>query len=119
MTLGELIDTLKSFPKDYLVFIKPYDLVPHGFTSYRGYYDELALKYDIKGYCTVGDLLKNAKSSTSIVIYIVKGRNLLFSKDFVESLIFPSFTIYDRFCLEHFILSHATVVSIIFVDMKS
>lgn len=44
MTLGELIDTLKSFPKDYLVVIKPYDLIPCGVTSYRGYYDELALE---------------------------------------------------------------------------
>ena len=61
MTLGELINTLKSFPKDYLVFIKPYDLIPHGFASYRGYYDELALEYDVEGHCTVEDLLKVAK----------------------------------------------------------
>lgn len=61
MTLGELINTLKSFPKDYLVVIKPYDLIPQGFTSYRGYYDELALEYDIEGHCTVEELLKVAK----------------------------------------------------------
>ena len=81
MTLGELIDTLKSFPKDYLVVIKPYDLVPNGFDSYRGYYDELALEYDIEGHCTVEDLLKIAKKVVGKELMGYKGGNFLMTKN--------------------------------------
>ena len=81
MTLGELIDTLKSFPKDYLVFIKPYDLVPYGFTSYRGYYDQLALEYDIEGHCTVEKLLKLAKQSVNKTFIGYKGGEFVMTKN--------------------------------------
>lgn len=81
MTLGELIDTLKSFPKDYFVVIRPYDLIPHGFTSYRGYYDELALEYDVKGYCTVEDLLRVAKDVVGKELMGYKGGKFLMTKN--------------------------------------
>lgn len=81
MTLGELIDTLKSFPKDYLVFIKPYDQIPHGFISYRGYYDQLALDYDLEGQCTVEDLLKAAKKVVGKELMGYKGGNFLMTKN--------------------------------------
>ena len=81
MTLGELIDTLKSFPKDCLVFIKPYDLIPIEFDSYRGYYDQLALNYDINGSCTVEKLLKLAKKSVKKTFIGYKGGNFLMTKN--------------------------------------
>ena len=81
MTLGELIYTLKSFPKDYLVFIKPYDLIPTEFDSYRGYYDQLALNYDINGSCTVEKLLKLAKQSVKKTFIGYKGGNFLMTKN--------------------------------------
>ena len=81
MTLGELIDTLKSFPKDYLVFIKPYDLIPDGFASYRGYYDQLALNYDINGSCTVEKLLKLAKQSVKKTFIGYKGGEFVMTKN--------------------------------------
>lgn len=81
MTLGELINTLKSFPKDYLVVIKPYDLIPCGLTSYRGYYNELALEYDIVGHCTVENLLKVAKKVLGKELMGYKGGNFLMTKN--------------------------------------
>lgn len=81
MTLGELIDALKSFPKDYLVFIKPYDLVPIEFDSYRGYYDQLALNYDINGSCTVEKLLKLAKQSVNKTFIGYKGGEFVMTKN--------------------------------------
>lgn len=37
MTLGELIEELKDLDPEAWVYIHPYDLIPTGFDSYRGY----------------------------------------------------------------------------------
>lgn len=81
MTLGELINSLKSFPKDYLVFIKPYDLIPIEFDSYRGYYDQLALNYEVSGVCTVEKLLKLAKQSVKKTFIGYKGGEFIMTKN--------------------------------------
>lgn len=81
MTLGEFIKQLEKIPKNYLVFIKPYDLIPQDFDSYRGYYDQLALNYDINGSCTVEKLLKLAKQSVNKTFIGYKGGEFVMTKN--------------------------------------
>ena len=81
MTLGELIKKLEQLPKNNLVFIKPYDLIPIEFDSYRGYYDQLALSYDINGFCTVEKLLKLAKQSVKKTFIGYKGGEFVMTKN--------------------------------------
>ena len=44
-TLGNLIDELEKYPKEWEVLIEPFHLVPLSFHSYRGYYHDLCLTY--------------------------------------------------------------------------
>jgi len=61
--LGDLISALEGIDPNYMVYIKPYNLRPTGFDSYRGYYEDLSLSYDCDHDCTVADLLKWAKNA--------------------------------------------------------
>jgi hypothetical protein len=45
MKLGELIKAIERVSADRCVYIEPYGLTPGWFSSYRGYYDQLALGY--------------------------------------------------------------------------
>ena len=57
--LGNLIDDLKKYPKDASIEIKPFNLYPTGLTSYRGYYEDLAITYnDGNKKLNCGELLK-------------------------------------------------------------
>ena len=47
-TLGDLIDELEKYPRDWEVLIEPFHLVPCCFTSYRGYYYDLCLTYSTR-----------------------------------------------------------------------
>lgn len=73
MTLGELIEELKDLDPEAWVYIKPYDLVPTGFDSYRGYYEDLALNFDTKGICEVKTLLKWAENTVGKTLLGYKG----------------------------------------------
>lgn len=65
-TLGRLIKDLEALPAGAEVLIAPYDLYPTYFHSYRGYYRDLSLSYELvpqvsKTIKTVGELLAKAK----------------------------------------------------------
>jgi hypothetical protein len=60
MTLGEIIEKLKTFDKNNLIFLDFALLIPIGLDSYRGYYDQLAINYAI-------DIDDNGKENKMIV----------------------------------------------------
>lgn len=47
-TLGNLIDELEKYPRNWEVLIEPFHLVPLSFYSYRGYYHDLCLTYSTR-----------------------------------------------------------------------
>ena len=47
-TLGDLIDELEKYPRNWEVLIEPFHLVPLSFDSYRGYYHDLCLTYSTR-----------------------------------------------------------------------
>ena len=49
MNLGELIDALAECPAEYLRIAEPMPLTPRSVSSYRGYYEDLAIEY-VEGY---------------------------------------------------------------------
>ena len=49
MNLGELIDALAECPAEYLRIAAPMPLTPRSVSSYRGYYEDLAIEY-VEGY---------------------------------------------------------------------
>lgn len=84
LTLGELINKLKEFPEDAYLFIKPFNLTPSIFTSYRGYYEDLSLNYDTIdncGYAKVGDLLKASEECIGKTFYGWKGGEFKMDKN--------------------------------------
>lgn len=73
-TLGDLIKELKKYNTDSPIIIKPFDLIPTNFDSYRGYYTDLALGYEISNNAmTVGSLLKQAEEAVGKTFTGYKG----------------------------------------------
>lgn len=79
-TLGNLIDELEKYPKDWGVYILPFNLVPEEFCSYRGYYEDLNLTVITRSEAisknkemTVGRLLEMAKEANGKTFYGYKG----------------------------------------------
>lgn len=81
-TLGKLISELEKLNQDAHVRIQPYGLNPAGFESYRGYYCDLALDYDMEyGPTTVADVLKWAKDAVNKEFIGWKGGEFLMNKN--------------------------------------
>lgn len=84
-TLGDLINELEKFPKEWKVYIKPFHLIPQNFTSYRGYYSDLCLTYttrdESKERTTVGSLLAMAKEVDGKELLGYKGGEFLMNKE--------------------------------------
>lgn len=61
--LGDLIKDLSKYPEDANIEIRPFNLYPVDFCSYRGYYSDLSIEYSFDGSnrLTCGELLKKAK----------------------------------------------------------
>lgn len=83
-TLGNLIDELEKYPKDWGVYILPFNLVPEEFCSCRGYYEDLNLTVITRSEAisknkemTVGRLLEMAKEANGKTFYgyITMNRN--------------------------------------------
>lgn len=79
-TLGNLIDELEKYPKDWGVYILPFNLIPDEFCSYRGYYQDLNLTVLTRSEAiaknkemTVGQLLKMAKEANGNIFCGYKG----------------------------------------------
>ena len=83
-TLGNLIDELEKYPRNWGVLIEPFHLVPTKFCSYRGYYYDLCLQYktrdEVVGEVTVGELLDEAKSADGDTFYGYKGGDFLMTR---------------------------------------
>lgn len=83
-TLGDLIDELEKYPRNWEVLIEPFHLAPTSFCSYRGYYHDLCLQYktrdEVVGSVTVGELLDEAKSADGDTFYGYKGGDFLMSR---------------------------------------
>lgn len=79
-TLGNLIDELEKYPKDWGVYIEPFHLVPNNFCSYRGYYRDLNITVKTRREAklknqeiTVGEFLEMAKEANGKTFYGYKG----------------------------------------------
>lgn len=84
-TLGDLIDELEKYPKDWEVLIEPFHLVPLYFCSYRGYYHDLCLKYSTREESlgkeiTVGKLLDKCNEANGKEFYGYKGGEFLMTR---------------------------------------
>ncbi len=84
-TLGNLIDELEKYPREYEVLIEPFHLVPLNFCSYRGYYYDLCLTYSTRDErlgerMTVGKLLDMAKEADGKEFYGYKGGDFLMTR---------------------------------------
>lgn len=79
--LGDLINALEEINPEYQVYIKPYNLRPTGFDSYRGYYEDLSLTYDCDSDCMVKDLLKWAKNTINKKLLGYKGGEFLITEN--------------------------------------
>jgi hypothetical protein len=64
ITLGELIDGLAAIPGDAFVQFDFAGFAPQDFMSYRGYYDQLALR-PAEDSVTAADLLERARIALS------------------------------------------------------
>lgn len=85
-TLGNLIDELEKYPKDWGVYILPFNLVPDFFCSYRGYYRDLNLVVSTRTEAkyknvTVGDLLKMAKEADGNTFQGYKGGDFTMNRN--------------------------------------
>lgn len=81
-TLGMLIEELSKLNPKATVYIEPFHLIPQGFYSYRGYYEDLAIEYSSEGEeCTVAVLLKWANSALGRMFAGYKGGSFLMEVD--------------------------------------
>lgn len=71
--LGQFIKDLEKCNPNACVTINPFHLTPTGFCSYRGYYSDLCLDYDLDSRITVKELLEKAKSCINKTFYGYKG----------------------------------------------
>jgi len=63
MTLGEFVDALEACGLETRVFFDRFGLVPTSFNSYRGYYDHLALGFELEGIVMADELAERAKQA--------------------------------------------------------
>lgn len=73
--LGDLIKDLSKYPADANIEIRPFNLYPVDFCSYRGYYSDLSIEYSSDGSnrLTCGELLKKAKECVGKTFVGYKG----------------------------------------------
>jgi len=73
--LGDLIKDLSKYPVDANIEIRPFNLYPVDFCSYRGYYSDLSIEYSSDGSnrLTCGELLKKAKECVGKTFVGYKG----------------------------------------------
>ena len=82
MTLGQLIVALAKYDPTETVEFDFACFYPFGIASYRGFYDQLALGYDIKGGAPlVSDLLSLYRSAVGKVFEGYKGGEYLMTED--------------------------------------
>ena len=84
-TLGNLIDELGKYPKNWKVLIEPFHLVPLSFHSYRGYYHDLCLTYSTREESlgeemSVGKLLDMCNATNGKEFYGYKGGEFLMNR---------------------------------------
>ena len=85
-TLGNLIDELEKYPRNWEVLIEPFHLVPLSFHSYRGYYHDLCLTYSTREESlgeemSVGKLLDMCNEANGKEFYGYKGGEFLMSRE--------------------------------------
>lgn len=85
-TLGNLIDELEKYPSEWYIEIKPFNLIPCFFCSYRGYYSDLNLTFMSRSEAefkstTVGELLTKAKEADGKIFYGYKGGEFLMNRN--------------------------------------
>lgn len=80
--LGDLIEDLSKYPENACVEIKPFNLYPTGFCSYRGYYSDLSIDYTLDEYSglSCGQLLEKAKECVGKVFEGYKGGDFKMTK---------------------------------------
>jgi hypothetical protein len=82
--LGDLIKDLEKYPADADICIRPFNLHPTGFCSYRGYYSDLSLEYTIENYdekiLNCGQLLEEAKKCVGKSFYGYKGGDFIMTE---------------------------------------
>ena len=80
--LGYLIEDLSKYPENACVEIKPFNLYPTGFCSYRGYYSDLSIDYTLDEYSglSCGQLLEKAKECVGKVFQGYKGGDFKMTK---------------------------------------
>ena len=79
LKLGEFISILEQIPGDINILL-PFNYIPDGLGSYRGYYDDLALEYttyEKRNGCKVAELLKWAKNCINETRRGYKGGGIL------------------------------------------
>lgn len=85
--LGNLIEDLEKYPSDAYVSIEPFGLYPTGFGSYRGYYEDLSIRYTTEQYnddvLDCGKLLEKAKECVGKTFYGYKGGEFTMTKNSV------------------------------------
>jgi len=81
MTLGELIAALRRKDSDARVTFGFGGYVPCGIDSYRGYYEDLAIKYEQKYGITVAEVLKMLEGAIGDVFTGYKGGEYLMNDD--------------------------------------
>lgn len=83
--LGNLIEDLSKYPRNACVEIRPFNLYPTGFDSYRGYYSDLSIDYTLDGYncLNCGQLLDKAKECIDKVFVGYKGGDFKMTKNSV------------------------------------
>lgn len=75
MRLGQFIAELRDQQLDKQVRIAPFDLVPVAFSSYRGYYEDLALSYQVDGDMSAAELLALCREALGKTFQGWKGGN--------------------------------------------
>ena len=85
MTLGSLIDQLKARPQDQPVVFEFGRMQPTSINSYRGYYDQLALGFEMPSWdakdATVATLLGLCQDVDGKVLEGYKGGDYLMGRD--------------------------------------
>jgi hypothetical protein len=81
MTLGSIIDVLKRKNPETCVMFDFVHFQPKGVHSYRGYYEQLAIGYEVGSSAKVGDLLKQLEDANGKKFYGYKGGTYLMHRD--------------------------------------
>lgn len=81
MTLGRLITALKQFDPDDGLVLDFLDFVPGSLSSYRGYYDQLAVEPVNSGNTTVGQFLSECEAAVGKTFTGWKGGDYTMDED--------------------------------------